>query len=178
MNHGDALRERLGLLKIVSSQQDGAAIIVKGTNCIPQQMARSYVESGRRFVEENDFGIAEEGESDAEPAMLATTEAAHLAHPEFFKTETGIKVIVGYRIGVVRAHERDDLTHPQVGRKCGDLRRRADAPPDVEIKGGAAEKPAVERKRRGAGHGAGHVGDAVVHHVVHPVGGLGEVGRA
>lgn len=52
------------------------------------------------------------------------------------------------------------LQRPLLGQRNGEWHRRI-----------------VQRKRRGVGHPAGHIGDAVMHHVVQHIGRMGVGGR-
>ena len=80
------------------------------------------------------------------PALLSAAQAPDLPLREPAEPEALVEARLGHRVGVVGGHERDDLAHLEPGRERGDLRGRADPPPNPLVARRAAEEarfPAV-----------------------------------
>ena len=61
--HRDAIRELLGLVEVVRRQENRRAERAQRADHVPGGTARSRIEAGRRLVEEDEIGIADEGDS-------------------------------------------------------------------------------------------------------------------
>ena len=74
--HRDAVGELLGLVEVVRGQQDRRAERAQVADRLPGGAARAGVEAGRRLVEEDQLGVADEREPEVEPALLPARERA------------------------------------------------------------------------------------------------------
>src|SRR5207248_3998293 len=75
--HCDAVGEALGLVEVVRREHDRLAEAAERAQCLPGLAAGVGVEAGRRLVEEDQFGVADEREAEVEAAALAAGEAAN-----------------------------------------------------------------------------------------------------
>ena len=66
----DPVGELLGLVEVVGRQKDGLAELLERADRLPGGAAGGRVEAGRRLVEEDQLGIADQGEGEVEPAEL------------------------------------------------------------------------------------------------------------
>jgi len=57
---------------VMRCEQDRAALAFQLADNVPQLAARLRVESGGRFVEEQEFGIADQGAGDGQALALAS----------------------------------------------------------------------------------------------------------
>ena len=71
-----AVAQRRGLLHVVGGQEDGSAARAKAVQHAPELSARLRVEAGRRLVEEEHIGTADERAGDGEPLLLPAGERA------------------------------------------------------------------------------------------------------
>ena len=83
----DAIRELLRLVEVVRRQENRRAERAQRADHVPGGTARGRIEAGRRLVEEDEIGIADEGDSQVEPAFLPARErldprVALLAEPD------------------------------------------------------------------------------------------------
>ena len=74
---GDAVGEPLRLLHVVRREQDALAQGAEVADRVPGLPPRGRVEAGRRLVEEDELGVADEREGEIEPAQLTAGERAH-----------------------------------------------------------------------------------------------------
>ena len=65
------------LVEVVRRQQHGLAERAQRADHLPRGAARRRVEAGRRLVEEDEIGIADERDAEVEPALLAAGERLH-----------------------------------------------------------------------------------------------------
>ena len=70
----DAVGERLRLVEVVRRQQHGLAERLERADRLPRLAPRRGVEAGRRLVEEDQLGVADEREREVEPPLLAAGE--------------------------------------------------------------------------------------------------------
>ena len=70
----DAVAEPLGLVHVVGRQHDGAAAVPQVADDFPELAAGLRVEPRRRLVEEEHLGIADQGDRDGQPLLLAAGE--------------------------------------------------------------------------------------------------------
>ena len=73
-DHGDPVGEPLGLLHVVGRQEDRLAELAQPVDDLPRGAARGGVEAGRRLVEEDQLGVADQRERDVEAAALPARE--------------------------------------------------------------------------------------------------------
>ena len=60
--HGDAIGELLRLVEVVRRQEDGLAELAQRADHLPRGAAGRRVEAGRRLVEEEELGVADQAE--------------------------------------------------------------------------------------------------------------------
>ena len=72
----EPVREVLRLVHVVRGQQDRLAEIAQTFDHVPRVAARLGVEAGRRLVEEQEVGVADDAERDVDPALLPARELA------------------------------------------------------------------------------------------------------
>src|SRR3954470_5301114 len=75
----DAVGQRLRLVEVVRGQQDGLAEVAQRTDRRPRVAARGGVEPGRRLVEKDQLGIADERQPEVQAPHLA---ARQLPRPD------------------------------------------------------------------------------------------------
>ena len=73
--------ELLRLVEVVGRQQDRLAELAQRADQRPGVPPRRRVEAGRRLVEEDEVGIADERDAEVEPPLLAARERLHLRVP-------------------------------------------------------------------------------------------------
>ena len=72
IDDGDAIAEAFGLVHVMRGQQDGPATLAQVADDVPELAAGLGVQAGRRLVEEQDLGVADQGDRDREPLLLAS----------------------------------------------------------------------------------------------------------
>ena len=70
----DAVGELLRLVEVVRGQQHGLAEVLERADRLPRGATRGRVEAGRRLVEEDQLGVADQREREVEAAALAAGE--------------------------------------------------------------------------------------------------------
>ncbi len=68
VDDGDPGRQLVGLVQVLRGQQHGGALGDHGPHDVPHLVAAARVEAGRRLVEEQQVGGAEDGGGDVDPA--------------------------------------------------------------------------------------------------------------
>ena len=66
-----AVAEPLGLVHVVGRQQDGPAAVAQITDHVPELAPRLRVQASGRLVEEEQLGVADQGDGDGQPLLLA-----------------------------------------------------------------------------------------------------------
>ena len=122
----DALGERLDLLQVVAGEYHRGTGLVLPAHRLPEGAAAIHVESGGRLVEEHQLRPADEGEGDAEPALLPAGERTGLATQQVGKPELLGQFGLGHRVLEVGADIVDHLAHPECRRQRGLLRGAAE----------------------------------------------------
>ena len=97
-DHGDAIGEPLGLVHVVRGQEDRLAELAEVVDHVPGCPSRRGIEAGCRLVEEDQLGVADQGEPEVEPAPLAAGEARGL--PVVLAGEADERDRLGHRSGV------------------------------------------------------------------------------
>ena len=77
----DPVGEALRLVHVVGGEEDGLAEVAQAGDHLPGLAPRRGVEAGRRLVEEEQLGVADQRQADVEPALLAAGEAAGPRRP-------------------------------------------------------------------------------------------------
>ena len=106
----DPVGERLRLVHVVGGEEDGLAELAQAADHLPRLAPGRGVEAGRRLVEEEQLGIADQRQRDVEAALLAAGELEPSASSAFS----------------VEADELDRLV--DVARAAGSSRRTARPP--------------------------------------------------
>src|SRR5215208_4177338 len=96
-------------------QQHGLAEVAERADGLPRCPARRRVEPGRRLVQEDELGVADEREAEVEPAGLPAREAldprvTFVAEPDQLE-----HLVDGPLPAVVTAEEREHLSYGQRG---------------------------------------------------------------
>src|SRR5580698_7890586 len=60
VHDGDTIAEALGFFHVMRGQDDGASCLLESVDEIPQVAAGLRIEAGRRLVEKQQFGVADE----------------------------------------------------------------------------------------------------------------------
>ena len=76
-----AVGELLGLVEVVRRQHDGLAEVAQRADRAPRRAARRRVEAGRRLVEEDQLGVADERQREVQPALLAARQRRARCRP-------------------------------------------------------------------------------------------------
>ena len=106
---GDAVGELLGLVEVVRGQQDRLAERAQRADHLPGGPARGRVEAGRRLVEEEDLGVADQAEAEVEPPLLAAGERPHRASRFSSRPTSSITSSASRGLAVVAGEEREAL---------------------------------------------------------------------
>lgn len=127
VDDGDAVAQGLGLLHVVGGHDHCGAALADGAHHVPHGQARLGVERGGELVEEDQFGLAQQGERDEDPLALSSGELVHVGAPF-----GGYAELVEQRGGVggVGVHGREEgqrLVDCDLGRQGGGLQLDADA---------------------------------------------------
>ena len=69
-DHGDPVGKILGFLHVVGGEEDGLAEAAKPGDDVPGRTSGRGVEPGRRFVQEQQFGVADQSQGDIEAPPL------------------------------------------------------------------------------------------------------------
>ena len=71
--------EGVGLFKVVGGEEDGFALRGEGADLLPEGAAGFDVEADGGLVEEDEVGVAAEGEGEEDALLLAAAELAEEA---------------------------------------------------------------------------------------------------
>src|SRR3954452_4831068 len=110
----DAVAERLGLVEVVRREQDGLAEVLQRAHDVPRRAASGGVEAGRRLVEEDQLGVADEGEREVEAAELAAAERPRVRIGLLAEARELDHLVYVARGGVEASPMRDRLAHRDV----------------------------------------------------------------
>ena len=113
-HHRDAVGELLGLVEVVRREQDGLAERAERADHLPRRAARLRVEAGRRLVEEDEVGIADERDAEVEPPLLAARERLDARVRLLLEPDERDHLVDVARRAVVAGEDRVRLAHRQV----------------------------------------------------------------
>src|SRR5687768_14956046 len=82
IDDGDAIAQTLGLLHVMSRENDGASAGAKDADELPELSARLRIEARRRLVEKQKLRIADERAGERETLLLSAGQRAD-ARPRF-----------------------------------------------------------------------------------------------
>ena len=112
----DAVGEGVGLFEVVGGEEDGFAAGGEGADLLPEAAAGFDVEADGGLVEEDEVGVAAEGEGEEDALLLAAAELAEHAVFDAFELGDADDVGEGQRVRVVAAEEVDVLADLSVSR--------------------------------------------------------------
>src|SRR4051812_34136811 len=110
----DAVAQRLRLVEVVGRQQDGLAEVLERAHDVPRRAPGRRVEPGRRLVEEDQLGVADEGEREVQAPQLAAAERARVRAGLLGEAGELDDLVDVARIGVEAGPVRDRLAHRDV----------------------------------------------------------------
>src|ERR1700693_2236664 len=128
LDDGYAIAQALGLLHQMSGKKNGLAVLADISDEIPNGAARLGIETGGQLVEENNFGIVDQRESNEEPLLLTAGKihkpsVALVGESETFEEAFGID---GFLV-VKRGPEVHGLPHLDTFLQLGLLELNSDA---------------------------------------------------
>src|SRR6266508_4137524 len=94
-------------------EEDALAELTESTDRLPGLAARGGIEAGRRLVEEDELGIADERECEIEPAQLSPGQGAHPRVDLLGETNEFDYLLGSPRMGVVAGEEVEGLSYGQ-----------------------------------------------------------------
>jgi hypothetical protein len=127
IHDGYAVAELLGFLHVVGGEDDGAALLLEGVDEIPEVTAGLGVEAGGGLVEEEQFGVAEEGAGHGEALLLAAGKRADAGGALFFKLGGADGFFDGDAVAEEAAEEAEDFFDGEFVGELGFLELDADA---------------------------------------------------
>ena len=86
-------QSRLGLVHVVGGQHDRAASVAKVADHVPELPARLRVQTGGRLVKEQKLGVADQGDGDRQPLLLAAGELLDEGVRLAFERDAGDHVV-------------------------------------------------------------------------------------
>ena len=142
--------ELLRLVEVVRRQQDRLAELAQRADRLPRGAPRGGIEAGRRLVEEDQLGVADEREAEVEPPPLSAGQLAHERVRLLLQADDSDHFVDGPRPLVVAGEEREALAHGQVLVHRRGLEDDADppAPRARRVPGSAPSTETVPPSRR------------------------------
>ena len=107
--------EPLRLVHVVGGEEDGLAEVAQAGDHVPGLAPRRGVEAGRRLVEEEQLGVADQRHADVEAALLAAGETAGAGVRLAAEADQLDRLLDRPRRAVVAGVEPERLAHGQVG---------------------------------------------------------------
>ena len=126
VDQGDPVGEALGLLHEVGDEDDRHAAGPDVLDELPGVAPGLRVEARRELVEDRDLGVADEGEGDREPLLLAARQLAELGLALVRQPEVGEQPLAVPRPRVERGIEVDGLPDAHLVRQLALLELDAD----------------------------------------------------
>ena len=149
--HRQPVGQCLGLVEVVGGEQDRGALGGQRPDQVPELAAGLRVEPGRRLVEEEQLGAADDAERHVHPAALAAGQRRGSWLPALSVSPTSsITSSAGARVGVEAGEVPDHLADGQLGRVVGVLQHDADPGPPVAGRPCPGPRPAPAPRRRRA----------------------------
>ena len=103
--------EMLRLFHVVGREHHRLAEIAKTTDHVPRVAARLGIETRRRFVEEEEIGIADEPERHVDPALLSSRQRAEALRAVLAQPDERDRLVDVARVREVASEHADGLTH-------------------------------------------------------------------
>ena len=113
-DHRDAVGEELRFVHVVGGEQHGHAERRQVLDHFPRLVTGRGVKAGRRLVEEQQFWIADEGNRDVQPALLAAGELEDAEVALLFEAHQIDHFIHWPRMRIKGGVHRDRLAHGQI----------------------------------------------------------------
>ena len=135
VDDGDVSAEAVGLLHDLGGEQDGDALRVEVVEVLPYRDAALRVESDRRLVEEEDFGVVHEGADEVDAAAHAAGVGADALSGHVRKADQ-LQQLVGLAPGIAPGEAIEHALKLEEVPAGGEvveahlLHREADAPAD------------------------------------------------
>ena len=145
----DPIGERVGFFEVVRRQQHRFAVLDECANLRPKSAARFDVESDRRLVEDQQIGIAADGERKQHALFLSAGQLAEFLRLDAAESRRGDDLRERHRIGVVSGEERDVFAYAQRLRHARDLQHRSGAGAIGGVARIGVEDTSDARRRRG-----------------------------
>src|SRR2546426_5957820 len=123
----DAVAQALGFLHVVGREQHGPAVRAEPADDFPQLPSRLRIQAGRRLIEEQQLGFADERARDGEALLLTARERHDARLALFLQLDEGEHFIDGVRLPVERSEQREDLADRQLVGELGFLELNAEA---------------------------------------------------
>src|SRR5579862_1480091 len=77
IDNRQTIAQALSFIHVMSGEQDGAAIALKGANDVPKLATTLRIESGGGLIEKQNFRIADQSGGNSETLALTARELAH-----------------------------------------------------------------------------------------------------
>ena len=123
----DAVGEGLRLVHVVRGEEDRLAQVAQAADHVPGLAARRGVEAGGRLVEEEQLGVADQGEGDVEPPLLPARERRGPGVRLLGEADQLHRLVDVARGGVVAGVLLDGLPRRELRDQPGLLEDEADA---------------------------------------------------
>ena len=150
IDDGDAIAQAFRFIHVMGGQENGSSIGAQVAQYFPELPARLGIEAGRRFIEEQELRIADEGGGDGEALLLPAGEFADPRASFFFEFDHGENV-EGFQAMIIEgAKELNGLDDGEFFAELGLLQRDANALPEGAI---VALTPALAKDLDIAGRG-------------------------
>ena len=107
-------------------QEDRAALLPQLADDVPKLPSRLGIEPRGRFVEKQQFGIADQSTRHRQPLLLAAREFADSGRRFFLQPDPADRVVRPQAVAVKTPEKRERLAHRQLFGKFGFLERDAD----------------------------------------------------
>ncbi len=118
--------EPLRLVHVVGGEEDRLAEVAQARDHVPELAPGGGVEAGRRLVEEEQLGVADQRHADVEPPLLAAGELARPLVGFPSRPTSAIDLLDRARVAEVAGVELERLAHGQVGIEAVRLQDDAD----------------------------------------------------
>ncbi len=144
---GDPVGQVLGLVHVVGGQEDRLAELAEPGDDLPGGPAGRRIETGGRLVQEDDLGVADQGQGDIEAPALAAGQLRGERVRLLGQADQGDGVVDVARRPVVAGIQLQALAHGQAGLGLGLLQHDADpVPPRPRRLAGST--PSTRHRRR------------------------------
>ncbi len=126
LDHRDPVCELLRLVEIVGRQENRLPERSERPDQIPRCSSCGRIKTGRRLIEEEEIGIADERDAEVETAFLPTRERLHARVPLLLEAYELNHLVDVSGVLVVSGEKAVHLAHGQVRRELGLLEHDAD----------------------------------------------------